>query len=78
MLQAGLSAIAETTQTHKSSRANRLAGRLRASLSFAQIEEIMENGLHLYLEDIQRQCGQIHEAIYQNYIAYQIESALAS
>jgi uncharacterized alpha-E superfamily protein len=78
MLQAGLSAIAETTQTHKSSRANRLAGRLRASLSFAQIEEIMENGLHVYLEDIQRQCGQIHESIYQNYITYQIESALAS
>jgi uncharacterized alpha-E superfamily protein len=78
MLQAGLGAIAETTQTHKSSRANRLAGRLRASLSFAQIEEIMENGLHAYLVDIQRQCMQIHEAIYQNYITYQIESALAS
>jgi uncharacterized alpha-E superfamily protein len=78
MLQAGLSAIAETTQTHKASRANRLAGRLRASLSFAQIEEIMENGLHFYLEDIQRQCMQIHEAIYQNYITYQIESAIAS
>jgi uncharacterized alpha-E superfamily protein len=78
MLQAALSAIAEITQTHKSSRANRLAGRLRASLSFAQIEEIMESGLHLYLEDIQRQCVQIHEAVYQTYITYQIESALAS
>jgi uncharacterized alpha-E superfamily protein len=78
MLQAALSAIAEITQTHKSSRANRLAGRLRASLSFAQIEEIMESGLHFYLEDIQRQCVQIHEAVYQTYITYQIESALAS
>jgi uncharacterized alpha-E superfamily protein len=78
MLQAGLNAIAEITQTHKSSRANRLAGRLRASLSFAQIEEIMESGLHAYLEDIQRQCAQIHEAVYQTYITYQIESALAS
>lgn len=78
MLQAGLSAIAEITQTHKSSRANRLAGRLRASLSFAQIEEIMDSGLHFYLEDIQRQCVQIHEAVYQTYITYQIESALAS
>jgi uncharacterized alpha-E superfamily protein len=37
MLQAGLNAIAEATQTRKSSRANRLAGRLRASLSFGQI-----------------------------------------
>jgi uncharacterized alpha-E superfamily protein len=78
MVQSGLNAIAEATQTHKSSRANRLAGRLRASLSFGQIEEIMESGLHTYLRDIQRQCMQIHEAIYQAYIAYQIESAPAS
>ncbi len=78
MVQAGLNAIAEATQTHKSSRANRLAGRLRASLSFGQIEEIMESGLHTYLQDIQRQCMQIHEAIYQAYIAYQIDSAPAS
>jgi uncharacterized alpha-E superfamily protein len=78
MLQSGLNAIAEATQTHKSSRANRLAGRLRASLSFGQIEEIMESGMHNYLEDIQRQCSQIHEAIYQTYITYQVETALAS
>jgi uncharacterized alpha-E superfamily protein len=75
MLQAGLNAIAEATRTHKSSRANRLAGKLRASLSFGQIEEIMESGLHHYLRDIQRQCSQIHDAIYQAYITYQIESA---
>lgn len=76
MLQSGLNAIAEATQTRKSSRANRLAGRLRASLSFGQIEEIMEGGLHHYLADVQRLCAQIDEAIYQSYISYQIETAL--
>jgi uncharacterized alpha-E superfamily protein len=75
MVQAGLNAISEATQTHKSSRANRLAGRLRAALSFGHIEEIMESGLNAYLQDIQRQCMQIHEAIYQAYITYQIETA---
>jgi uncharacterized alpha-E superfamily protein len=78
MIQSALNAIAETSSTRKTGRANRLAGRLRASLSFSQIDEIMGNGLHVYLADIQRQCAQIHSAIYQQYVAYPIESALTS
>jgi len=78
MIQSALNGIAETSATRKTGRANRLAGRLRASLSFSQIDEIMGSGLHFYLTDIQRQCAQIHTAIYQQYVAYAIESALAS
>jgi len=78
MIQSALNAIAETSATRKTCRANRLAGRLRASLSFSQIDEIMGSGLHSYLADIQRQCAQIHTAIYHQYVAYPIESALAS
>jgi len=77
MIQAALHAIAESTGTREAGRVNRLAGRLRAALSFGQIDEIMAGGLHAYLEDIQRQCAQIHTAIYQIYITYPIESALA-
>jgi len=78
MIQSALNGIAETSATRKTGRANRLAGRLRASLSFSQIDEIMGSGLHFYLSDIQRQCAQIHTAIYHQYVAYPIESALAS
>ena len=78
MMQNGFQAIAEAAGGRKSGRLNRLSGRLRASLSFGQIDEIMEGGLHVYLNDIQRQCGQIHTAIQQTYIAYPIETALAS
>lgn len=78
MIQSALNAIAETSATRKTGRANRLAGRLRASLSFSQIDEIMGSGLRPYLADIQRQCAHIHTAIYQQYVAYAIESALAS
>jgi uncharacterized alpha-E superfamily protein len=78
MIQSALNAIAEISSTRKTGRANRLAGRLRASLSFSQIDEIMGSGLRPYLADIQRQCAQIHTAIYQQYVAYPIESALAS
>src|SRR6267143_2874653 len=77
-MQAAFQAIAEATGMRKSGRVNRLSGRLRAALSFGQIDEIMESGLHAYLNDIQRQCAQIHGAIQQTYVAYPIEVALAS
>jgi uncharacterized alpha-E superfamily protein len=77
-LQTALNAVADTTEKRKAVRANRLAGRLRATLSFDQIDEIMANSLSDYLGDIQQQCSQIHEAIHQTYIAYPIESALTN
>jgi len=77
-VQAAFVAIAEATGARKSGRVNRLAGRLRASLGFGQIDEIMETGLRAYLNDVRRQCAQIHEAILQTYVAYQVETALAS
>ena len=77
-MHAAFQCIAEATGTRKAGRVNRLSGRLRAALSFGQIDEIMESGLHAYLNDIQRQCAQIHTAIQQTYVAYPIESALAS
>src|SRR5262249_35932812 len=59
-------------------RAGRLAGRLRATLDYSQVDEIMADNVHNYLEHIQRQCAQIHLAVHQQYIAYSVESALAS
>ncbi|HJQ31116.1 MAG TPA: alpha-E domain-containing protein [Pyrinomonadaceae bacterium] len=77
-VQASFQSIAEATGARKSGRVNRLAGRLRASLGFGQIDEIMEAGLRPYLNDVRRQCAQIHEAILQTYVAYSVETALAS
>lgn len=57
-------------------RLERIAGRLRATLGFAQIEEIMNSGLDAFLATVLRQCGQVHSALYQTYIAYPIEAAL--
>lgn len=76
MIQTSLNALPEATASRKGGRVARLAGRLRASLSFTQIEEIMGSGIHTHLENIQRQCGQIHSAAYQGYIDYPIDSAL--
>jgi uncharacterized alpha-E superfamily protein len=56
----------------------RIAGRLRAQLSFSQIEEVMTEGSHTYLENVRSECAQIHTAIHQIYFDYAIESELAS
>lgn len=55
----------------------RLAGRLRASLSFGTIDEIIEEDLVRYVAGVRRQCELIHAALFQTYIAYPIESAIA-
>jgi uncharacterized alpha-E superfamily protein len=78
MMQGALQAIAKTTGARNQGRAERLAGRLRATLDYDQIEEILNGDIHEYLESIQRQCALIHSGIYQVYIAYPIEVALTS
>ncbi len=75
-VQRALEAIALSSATQKADRLDRLAGRLRATLTYATIDELRASGLQEVLADIQRQCGQIHTGIRQFYIAYPIESAL--
>lgn len=55
----------------------RRAGRLRASLSFAQIGEIIEQDAAAYLRQVLDQCRMIQELIYRLYISYSIDTALA-
>ncbi len=77
-IQTALDAIAAYTDTHRGARVYRLAGRLRALLDYGQIDEIIDNGLAEFLEDIRVQAGQIHDAIYQMYITYPIEEKLTA
>lgn len=55
----------------------RIAGRLQATLRFTQIDEIVAEGVHPYLEGVRRQCTQAHGAIQQIYFDYPVETALA-
>ena len=78
MLQTALQAISKATSARSTGRAERLAGRLRATLDYDQIEDILSANMHEYLENIQRQCALIHNGIYQTYFAYPIEVALTT
>jgi uncharacterized alpha-E superfamily protein len=55
----------------------RLAGRLQASLNYSSVDEILSGDIIAYLRSIQFQCRSIHEMIYQLYIDYSIQAALA-
>ena len=71
-----IAAISETSFTRAAGRIERIAGRLRASLAYAQITEIMTGGLHRYLDSVIEQCKSLHAAVHEVYIDYPIQSAL--
>jgi uncharacterized alpha-E superfamily protein len=54
----------------------RLAGRLKASVDFGQIDELMSGGIAGFLADITKQCEKIHETLYASYITYGAETVL--
>ena len=56
----------------------RLTGRLRATLKLTPIDEIMDEGVHDYLDDVRRQCAQVHAAVHQIYFDYPVESSFAA
>jgi uncharacterized alpha-E superfamily protein len=72
-----LRAIART-MGRPNGRPERFAGRLKATLAYGQIDEIMADSPLRYLENIRKQCEQVHAALYQTYITYSIEAAIAS
>lgn len=76
-VNAALHLIADLTQ-RRATLPTRIAGRLRAQISFSQIDEIMAEDVHLYLQNVRKECAEIHAAINQIYFDYSVEAELAS
>jgi uncharacterized alpha-E superfamily protein len=55
----------------------RLSGRLRSSLNYSSVDEILGQDVVAYLRGIQAQCRAIHDTIYELYVDYSIQAALA-
>jgi len=55
----------------------RLSGRLRSSLNYSSVDEILGQDVVGYLRGIQAQCRAIHDTIYELYVDYSIQAALA-
>ena len=75
-IESALRAIAHLSGRGAGGRAERLAGRLHASLEYGQVDEILNDDPHAYLAGVGLYCAQVHAAAYQSYIMYPIESAL--
>jgi uncharacterized alpha-E superfamily protein len=75
-LESALRALGSYTGRGGGGRAERLAGRLHASLDYGQVDEILSDDPRGYLDGIRRQCVLVHAAFHQTYVAYAIESAL--
>lgn len=56
---------------------SRMAGRLSAQLGFAGIDDLLTGNIIDFLHSIQRQCSDIHNGIYELYVDYPIQVALA-
>jgi uncharacterized alpha-E superfamily protein len=76
-MQHALEAVQNVSGGTRSDKLSRISGRLRATLSYSSVEEIMGGDVVMYLREIQMQCREIHIAIYELYVDYSIQAALA-
>jgi uncharacterized alpha-E superfamily protein len=76
-LQCALTAIDKESAINRAEPLRRLAGRLQASLGYSSVDEILNQDVVAYLRGIQVQCREIHNKIYELYVDYSIQAALA-
>ena len=75
-IQRDLNSISNVTGRKRDSSLARAAGKLRAQLDYASVDEVMSGDLREFLRGVSVCCGQIHIALFGTYIRYNIESTL--
>jgi len=55
---------------------DRLAGRLRARLKYADMNEVNAQGASAFIASILNECAAIHRAVYESFVAYPLEQRL--
>jgi uncharacterized alpha-E superfamily protein len=76
-LHRSLDAIQQQSHGHHAADLMRVSGKLQSSLGYAQISEIGAHDPARYLRGILEQCRLIHDLIYEVYIQYSVQTALA-
>jgi len=76
-IRSAIEAVQLTGGRHAPEQLTAGIGRLHAMLGYSTIEEILRGDTLNFLNSIRKQCLQIHELIYRNYVQYSIQSALA-
>jgi uncharacterized alpha-E superfamily protein len=55
---------------------DRLAGRLRARLQYADMDELEAQGASSFLKSVRDECSDIHRGLYDTFVAYSLEERL--
>jgi len=76
-MQHALDSIQEESSKSRAESLHRLGGRLQAMLSYSSIDDILDQDVIAVLHNIQQQCRAIHNTIYELYVDYSIQTALA-
>lgn len=75
-MQEALDAITVRASSKKADEIDRIIGRLRSSLAYTEIKDVMAGSFHTYLNRVIDQCRDLHAALHQAYIDYAIEAAI--
>jgi uncharacterized alpha-E superfamily protein len=70
-----LVAIIAQSPTPQRVKIERIIGRLRASLTFTPVTELLTGDFHAFLDGVLDQCRALHAAVHEAYIDYPIEVA---
>lgn len=54
----------------------RLAGRLNARLAYTDVEDVEDTGASAILNSVEAECSAIHQAMYETFVAYPLETRL--
>ncbi len=76
-LQTALEGIHGQSGKQRAEPLRRLGGRLQARLSYVGVEEILASDVVGYLREVQRELRAIHTMLYELYVDYSIQAALA-
>ena len=71
-----LSTLARSVASSERGGPERLAGRLKARLQFADVDELEAVGAGPLLTTVVNECARIHEGIYETFVAYPLETRL--
>jgi uncharacterized alpha-E superfamily protein len=71
-----LSSISRHVEAASAAGPDRLAGRLRARLQYADIDEVQAGGPTAFLGAVLDECAAVHRAIYETFVAYPLEQHL--
>lgn len=75
-IETHLAAIVRHAGAAGSARPDRLAGRLRARLQYADMDELQAQGASPFLRTVLSECTAIHRSLYDAFVAYPLEDRL--